>query len=392
MTDAVPTAAIQDNAITTAKIPDDAVTTAKIEDDAVTSAKVSGLVKGDVGLSNVDNTTDALKPVSTATTTALGLKADTTAVAAVALVKPHIRTGVLQPAVAGKLLNGATHSGAYGTAQTQSGGDGHSYYYTDIKGSKPIKDPRIGAHFGSQRHTISSIQKLEQETATHGKDVYSVDGREWLRIVNNVTDAIRPWNDAHGSSLYLDNITNASDTFIEIVGYFNDINFSVRATANRVDDIDAYVNGGSATAVNDIGGRTTISTPLQSRYVRAGSSINIGSTVSTTLGTTPKINTLKIVYTNTSGEFLHLFNIELITQDTTSPTTKSQIQIPAQTVVSYGKKFALSAAAHHYNPFAYAADGTTAVAIGNTTSHGKVADGWYYDAVSYTHLTLPTKA
>ena len=42
---------------------------------------------------------------------------------------PHIQPGTLQPAVAGKLLNGATHSGAYGTAQTQSGGDGHSYYY-----------------------------------------------------------------------------------------------------------------------------------------------------------------------------------------------------------------------------------------------------------------------
>ena len=40
------------------------------------------------------------------------------------------------------------HSGAYGTAQS----DSKKYYYTDIKGSKPIKDPRIGAHFGSQRH------------------------------------------------------------------------------------------------------------------------------------------------------------------------------------------------------------------------------------------------
>ena len=63
------------------------------------------------------------------------------------LWKPHIIPGVLQPAVAGKLLNGATHSGAYGTPQTQSGRDGHSNYYTDIKGSKPIKDPRIGSHF-----------------------------------------------------------------------------------------------------------------------------------------------------------------------------------------------------------------------------------------------------
>ena len=52
--------------------------------------------------------------------------------------------------------------GAYGTEQA----DGRKYYYTDIKGSKPIKDPRIGSHFGSQRHTLDSLQLLEQETAT----------------------------------------------------------------------------------------------------------------------------------------------------------------------------------------------------------------------------------
>ena len=93
-------------------------------------------------------------------------------------VKPHIQPGVLQPAVAGKLLDGTTSHGAtYGVAQS----DGHSYYYTDIKGSKPIKDPRIGAHFGSQRHKFKSTQLLEQETATHGSDIYSIDGREWIR-------------------------------------------------------------------------------------------------------------------------------------------------------------------------------------------------------------------
>ncbi len=102
-------------------------------------------------------------------------------------VKPHIQPGTLQPAIAGKLLDGTTsHSGNYGTAQS----DGHSYYYTDIKGSKPIKDPRIGAHFGSQRHKIKSMQLLEQETDTHGNHVYSIDGREWMRLIvpsGNVT-------------------------------------------------------------------------------------------------------------------------------------------------------------------------------------------------------------
>lgn len=42
------------------------------------------LVKGDVGLGNVDNTSDASKPISTATQTALNAKANTSALAAVA--------------------------------------------------------------------------------------------------------------------------------------------------------------------------------------------------------------------------------------------------------------------------------------------------------------------
>jgi hypothetical protein len=38
--------------------------------------KVSGLSKSDIGLSNVDNTSDASKPISTATQSALDLKAN----------------------------------------------------------------------------------------------------------------------------------------------------------------------------------------------------------------------------------------------------------------------------------------------------------------------------
>ena len=65
----------------------------------------------------------------------------------------------------------------YGTVQT----DGRMYYYTDLKGRKRIRDPRIGAHFGSQRHKISSIQKIEDESLANGGQVYSMDGREWVR-------------------------------------------------------------------------------------------------------------------------------------------------------------------------------------------------------------------
>ena len=88
-------------------------------------------------------------------TTDLATQAELDAVAFQSV--PHIIPDVLYPAVAGKLLDGSTsHSGAYGTAQS----DSRKYYYTDIKGSKPIKDPRIGGHFGSQRHTFRSILQI----------------------------------------------------------------------------------------------------------------------------------------------------------------------------------------------------------------------------------------
>ena len=283
-------------------------------------------------------------------------------------VKPHIQPGTLQPAIAGKLLDGSTsHSGAYGTAQTQSGGDGLKYYYTDIKGSKPIKDPRIGAHFGSQRHQLSSLQILEQETATHGKNVYSVDGREWCRTINGGTTGL--WgteNSGNGNALSVN--TDCSGAILEITGYFNDINFIVSTSDNRVDAIKLTVNGTVSVAADTlVGGKSSAAGPLYGRYVSAGSTINGGSTLSASLGTTPTINTLKYEITNGSGEYLRMYNIELIAQDTTSTANKSKIQIPSQNVVSYGKKFSVSGTPH-YDPFAFKTDGTTAWTAGNHNS------------------------
>ena len=69
-------------------------------------------------------------------------------------VLPHIIPNVLYPAVAGNDLNGTDIDTSHGSTYTYgtTHADGRMYYYTDIKGSKPISDPRIGAHFGSQRH------------------------------------------------------------------------------------------------------------------------------------------------------------------------------------------------------------------------------------------------
>ena len=96
----------------------------------------------------------------------------------------------------------------------------------------------------------------------------------------------------------------------------------------------------------------TVTNPLINRFVDAASLINLG------LGKTLGIHTLKLA--NVNGDYLGpMYGIELIAQDTSSTANKSKIQIPAQNVVSYGKKFAIPATAQHYNPFAFKTDGST---------------------------------
>ena len=69
---------MSDDSVGTNEIGGLAVTTAKIADGAVTTEKIAtgAVTKSMVGLGNTDNTSDANKPVSTATQTALDLKAN----------------------------------------------------------------------------------------------------------------------------------------------------------------------------------------------------------------------------------------------------------------------------------------------------------------------------
>ena len=294
-------------------------------------------------------------------------------------VKPHIQPGILQPAIAGKDLSGTALGGSYtyGTAHT----DGHSYYYTDIKGSKPIKDPRIGSHFGSQRYITSSMQLLEQETATNGTNVYSIDGREWFRASTS-TSGIYSINSSRGQGLgFSDKATDSS--FIEIVGYFNDANISMNTDTSH-DVLRVTLNGGTLQSTDFA---AAMETPLIGRYVRSGSSINLTFNSTPTLG----INTVKI--SNTTGKEVIFYNVELIAQDTSSTANKSKIQIPSQNVVSYGKKFSIPATAQHYDPFNGFTNGTTlhsavvdtATSLGLSTAPGSSAS-W---AISSTNNIRP---
>ena len=93
---------------------------------------------------------------------------------------PHIIPRYLHPAVEGKSNSGVdlkalVTAGSYSWGDVYSG-DNLRYFYTDIKGSRKIHDPRVGSHFGSQRYKIKSKQLVEQETATHGQNIFTIDG------------------------------------------------------------------------------------------------------------------------------------------------------------------------------------------------------------------------
>ena len=290
---------------------------------------------------------------------------------------PHIVPGVLYPAVAGKLLDGSTsHSGNYGTAQS----DGRSYYYTDIKGSKPIKDPRIGGHFGSQRHKFKSLQLLEQETATHGDEVYSIDGREWARFVR-VDFSNPPTLNDDGGAYFQMQSSSSKTAILEVTGYFNELNIigwtygtGAGGNVDSSNPMNYHLNGGSD--LGNISFKQTFSgaDPKGSRYVDAGSVINVES-LNATLG----INTIKFVVP--VSKYASVYGIELIAQDTSSTANRSKIQIPSQNVVSYGKKFTVSGTPH-YDPFNGFTSGTDISSyIDEATSLGmsnwKVSSTWY---------------
>ena len=125
---------LADNAVDTAAVADNAINTDKIATNAVTATEIAANAVGESELS-VDYTAQSV---------------------------PHIIPDVLYPAVAGSDINGTDIDTSHGSTYTygELHTDGRKYYYTDIKGSKPIKDPRIGGHFGSQRYMFKSIQSF----------------------------------------------------------------------------------------------------------------------------------------------------------------------------------------------------------------------------------------
>jgi len=375
------------NSVTASELADDAVDTAALADGAVDADRLASNAVTTVKIAN--DAVDADKLASNSVVSANIVDANITAakIAAEAIeVKPHIKLGLLYPAMKDtggtvRLSDGVTaHSGNYGDAQS----DGKSYYYTDIKGSRPIKDPRIGAHFGSQRHKFKSLQLLEQETATHGMGVFSIDGRENMRMASN--GAVKMTNDSHGNFIY--GRGDVGDHwYLEVVGYFSAVNM-IHSTASSADRGFIYKIDGGSDSAEQTTFETSISTPLGSRYV------DRGSLASVVTGQTLGIHTLR-VRSYAASDYGLWYGVELIAQDTADATRKNHVNIPAQNVVSYGKKFSIGSdtltnAVHkHYNPFAFKTDGTTAWASGaNNGTSWPVGTGSSHNIDTTTSLGL----
>jgi hypothetical protein len=102
---------VSDNSITSVKIADNAIVNIDVSPSAaidfsklnISKSNILGLgiVKSDIGLSNVDNTTDLAKPISTATQTALDLKANTADVSSLLALKANLASPTFTGTVSG---------------------------------------------------------------------------------------------------------------------------------------------------------------------------------------------------------------------------------------------------------------------------------------------------
>jgi hypothetical protein len=134
------------------------------------------LVKGDVGLGNVDNTADADKPVSTATQTALNAKQDT-------LVSGTNLKTVNSNSLLGsgniEISSSVAWGGITGTLSTQ----------TDLQSALDAKEPTISAGTTSQYYRgDKSFQTLDKAAVG-------------LSNVDNTSDANKPISTATQTAL-----------------------------------------------------------------------------------------------------------------------------------------------------------------------------------------------
>ena len=147
----------------------------------------AGLVKGDVGLGNVDNTSDANKPVSTATQTALDLKAD--------LASPTFTGTVTIPTGASITAPTGLVKGDVGLGNADNTSDANKPVSTATQTALDLKAPLASPTF-TGTVTIPTGASITSPTGL-------VKGDVGLGNVDNTADANKPVSTAQQTALDL---------------------------------------------------------------------------------------------------------------------------------------------------------------------------------------------
>jgi hypothetical protein len=193
----------------------DAAAIAAVDAVAAPVSSVAGktgvvvLVKADVGLGAVDNIADAAKPISTAAQTALNLKANTSALAAVATTGQHSALlGI--PSTFAPAAHDQAWSTITSTPTTLAGYGITNAETTTQLNARDTANRARGNHTGSQ--TAATISNFTT-TAAAAAPVQTVAGRTGavtlakadvgLGAVDNTTDAAKPISTAAQTALNL---------------------------------------------------------------------------------------------------------------------------------------------------------------------------------------------
>ena len=239
--DIVTSTHLADNAVTTAQIAPGAVSSSELGNGTVTEAKLSTavqtklnatgggavssvagktgavtLVKADVGLANVDNTTDANKPVSSATQTALDQKA--------ALNHTHTASDISDSTSAGRALLTATDTATQlTTLGVYSKSDTRSYSSTASSASSTPVGSALSNLYFLTAQAAAAVFNVPSGTAQDGNVLI-------IRVKDNGTSRAITWNGVYravgttlptttltGKTLYVAALYNAADTKWDVV-------------------------------------------------------------------------------------------------------------------------------------------------------------------------------
>lgn len=210
--------------------------------------------------------------------------------------------------------------------------DGKRYFYSEIIGRKKIVNPLLGSFCGTQRIQFDSIQLIDDEVGPDGEKVYSVDGRDYVRMYGEPV----MWNRSEGNSPKHE-VNKRVKT--EIIGFYNGLNILTGNFSNS-STIDVYLNGVSKGSVLITELQTFNNSPLSGRFVDASSIVPPPTLTGITLG----VNTILLDDNSAEAATIqYIYGIELLQKPTLDANKNPEIIIPKQKGYILGDKYEISA-------------------------------------------------